>query len=148
MDFRHILVPVDLSPESKRAFPPAAALARAGKARVTLLHVVPDALITPHGAPFAPPMGELGTAKQSDAARAELEALRPELKGAVSVDAQVLVAQDPAQAIARYAQEHGCDLIVASTHGRTGFRRFMLGSVAEAMLRHSTVPVLCIPRPA
>lgn len=146
MDFRHILVPTDFSTESRRAFPPAAAFARAGKARITLLHVVPDAQLTPHGAPFAPPMDGLSTAKQSEAARHQLEALRSELKGAVSVDTHVLVANDPAQAIARFAKDQGCDLIVTSTHGRTGFRRFMLGSVAEAILRHSEVPVLCVPR--
>lgn len=146
MEFRHILVPTDFSAESRRAFPPAAALARAGKARITLLHVVPDAQLTPHGAPFAPPMGSLSTAKESESARHQLEALRPELKGAVSVDAQVLTANDPAQAIARFAKDQNCDLIVTSTHGRTGFRRFMLGSVAEGILRHSEVPVLSVPR--
>lgn len=149
MDFRHILVPTDFSDDSRRAFPPAAALARAGKARVTLLHVVSDAQLTPHGAPFAPPMGALSTSTESEQARHQLEALRTELKGAVSVDTHVLVANDAAQAIARFAKDQNCDLIVTSTHGRTGFRRFMLGSVAEAILRHSEVPVLCVPkRPA
>jgi len=148
MEFRHILVPTDLSAESRRAFAPAAALARAGKARVTLLHVVPDPLITPHGAPFAPPRHGPETAAESKTALEELEKMRSELKGAVSVDAQVLVAQESARTIAHFAKEQGCDLIVVSTHGRTGFRRFMLGSVAEAILRHSEVPVLCIPQRA
>jgi nucleotide-binding universal stress UspA family protein len=42
------------------------------------------------------------------------------------------------------AQEHRADLIVMATHGRTGLSRFFLGSVAERVVRESTVPVLTI----
>jgi nucleotide-binding universal stress UspA family protein len=146
MQYRHILLPTDFSEEARRAFPVALELARSNGAKVTLLHVVPDAQITPHGAPFAPPIGPLGTAQETESARKQLEAHRPLLAGVAEVDAQVLVSGDPARTIADFARDHGCDLILTSTHGRTGFRRFMLGSVAEGILRRAEVPVLCIPR--
>ena len=49
------------------------------------------------------------------------------------------------QAVADYAEENDVDLIVLSTHGRSGVRRLLLGSVAEGIIRHSKVPVLSIP---
>jgi nucleotide-binding universal stress UspA family protein len=49
-----------------------------------------------------------------------------------------------ADAIVAQAQESGCDLIVIGTHGRRGLSRALLGSDAERVLRHSTVPVLLV----
>jgi|GEM_PF-6509244 len=50
-------------------------------------------------------------------------------------------------AVAREAEERGVQLIVAGSHGRTGARRVLLGSFAEQLIRHSTVPVLVIRQP-
>jgi nucleotide-binding universal stress UspA family protein len=50
----------------------------------------------------------------------------------------------PAEAIRRSAEEAGADLVVMGTHGRSGFHRLMLGSVAERVLRESDVPVLTV----
>ena len=50
----------------------------------------------------------------------------------------------PADAILALAQEKGSDLIVVGTHGRRGLRRWFLGSVAEAIMRRSTVPVVVV----
>ncbi len=144
MQARHILLTTDLSEESRRIFPAARALAKTDGARITLLYVLPDLVVTPHGAPFAPPIGSAGLAEQTDAARVEIERLSQELGS--KAEAVVIPGNDVAREVCRYAAENGCDLIVASTHGRTGFRRLMLGSVAEGILRNSTVPVLCIPR--
>lgn len=52
---------------------------------------------------------------------------------------------DPAEEIRRFAKNHGVDLIVMATHGRTGLRRLALGSVAADVVRHSRVPVMLIP---
>src|SRR5262249_1612306 len=54
----------------------------------------------------------------------------------------------PAHAICAYAQRIGADLIVMGTHGRTGVSRAVLGSVAEATVRHARCPVMTIPSPA
>ncbi|MDA1226330.1 MAG: universal stress protein [Chloroflexi bacterium] len=51
----------------------------------------------------------------------------------------------PASALVDYAQKMPQDMIVMTTHGRTGFRRLLLGSVAEALVRSSGDPVLLIP---
>lgn len=51
---------------------------------------------------------------------------------------------DPTVAIIAYAVEHGIDLIVMGTRGRTGFERFLLGSVAEKVVRVSPVPVTTV----
>ncbi len=50
-----------------------------------------------------------------------------------------------ADVINEFAQEKNIDLIVMATHGRTGFSRFMIGSVAEKIIRQSTIPTLIIP---
>ena len=50
-----------------------------------------------------------------------------------------------AEAVTQYADTHDVDLIALTTHGRTGIRHLVLGSVAESILRHSHVPVLCFP---
>lgn len=146
MKYRHILLPLDFSEEARRTLPVALDLAQSSGAKVTLLHVVPDLQLTPHGAPFAPPLDGATTAVEVEAARKQLSTHRGMLAGVREVDAQVLTSNDPARAIADFAAAQGCDLILISTHGRTGFRRFMLGSVAEGMLRRASVPVLCVPR--
>ena len=55
---------------------------------------------------------------------------------------------DPAQTIVRRAREGGFDLIVTGTHGRDGIERMFLGSTAEDVLRHASVPVLAVKAPA
>lgn len=50
----------------------------------------------------------------------------------------------PANEICRYADEHQCDLIVLATHGRTGLRHMLIGSCAEQVVRHASVPVLTV----
>lgn len=54
---------------------------------------------------------------------------------------------DPAETILGYADEIAADVIVAGTHGRTGVRRHLIGSVAERVVRHATCPVLTIRLP-
>lgn len=49
---------------------------------------------------------------------------------------------DPAEEIVRFADEAHCELIVMGTHGRTGFKRLLMGSVAEAVVRRAKCPVL------
>jgi nucleotide-binding universal stress UspA family protein len=51
----------------------------------------------------------------------------------------------PAETICDYAQREGLDMIVMSTHGRTGFMHVLIGSVAEHVVRHAHSPVLVVP---
>ncbi|MAW60854.1 MAG: universal stress protein UspA [Planctomycetes bacterium] len=147
MKFSHILLTTDLSDESLRAFAPAADLARESGAKLTLLHVVQDVQVAPHGAPLAPPVSAPDVGNLVDAARHRLDEQKALLGSGLNVECAVTASPDIAERVASYAKEHGCDLIALSTHGRSGFRRFVLGSVAEAILRHAHVPVMCFPRP-
>lgn len=53
-----------------------------------------------------------------------------------------LITGDPSSAIVRLAEEENADMIVMGTHGRTGLRRLLMGSVAEAVVRRASCPVL------
>jgi len=50
-----------------------------------------------------------------------------------------------AKAICDYADEHGVDMIVIGTHGRTGLSHVLMGSVAEKVVRHANCPILVVP---
>jgi nucleotide-binding universal stress UspA family protein len=60
---------------------------------------------------------------------------------------KLVLTGNPGDEIARTAEEEGVDLIVIATHGLTGWRRFISGSVAEKVVRLSSCPVLTIPAP-
>ncbi len=67
--------------------------------------------------------------------------------GAPKASAEVAVFEDPADAILRRAKRLRADLIVLSSHGRRGLDRFVLGSVAEKVVRYADSPVLVLPGP-
>lgn len=145
MKIRHILILSDLSAESLRPVAPVTELARSLEARITLLSVVEDVRIAPHGAPLAPKMSAPDVEKDVEHARLELEEQRASLEG-VDVTVEVARGESVPETVARFAEKHDVDLIALSTHGRTGFRHLALGSVAESVIRHATVPVLTFPR--
>jgi nucleotide-binding universal stress UspA family protein len=144
MAFQHILVTTDLSADARRAYPLALALAKAAGARLTLLHVVEIARSVPHAAPFAPPLAAPSSEALVEDAERALQAELGQLDG-ITREAAVVVAGETGAAIAQQAQQRGCDLIVLSTHGHSGLRRLVLGSVAESTMRHAKVPVLAVP---
>lgn len=155
--FRRILVPLDGSPHSLYALGGAAQLARSTKGTIVLLRVVepvplfsqPIGLTT--GAlgsgvqPFLPTNIQdiLATERQCSKVRNELTdvANRLAAKELVSVQVEVVVATHVASAIIDYASAAGIDLIAMSTHGR-GASLFLLGSVADSILRASNIPLL------
>ncbi len=143
---KHILVASDLSPESLRPCKTVMALATQWGAKVTLLHVVQDLKVAAHGAPLAPAMSSPDLDKELDNARLALEEQRATLGDEVEVETVVIAAEKIPQAIDRFAEEHAVDLIAVSTHGRTGWRHLALGSVAEAVIRHASVPVITFPQ--
>jgi nucleotide-binding universal stress UspA family protein len=138
-----ILCPVDFSEFSKHALDHAVVLARWYEAELVVLHVAPLVAV------FPLPGGTT---------RANLEAFDPdvmtrELRSFVggAVEAlprlQMIVrAGAPASLILECAREVEADLLVLGTHGRTGFERFMLGSVTEKVILKATSPVLTVPR--
>ena len=62
----------------------------------------------------------------------------------IKVESVSMEANRPAEMIMDYAKKNGMELIIMATHGHTGFKRLMLGSVASGVLNQSTVPVLLI----
>lgn len=143
---KHILIASDLSAEALRPFETVVRLAEQWQAKITLLHVVQDLVIAPHGAPLAPPITSPDLPAEMERARAALEEQRKTISDGIEAESVVISSDRIPAAINKYAEEHEVDLIAISTHGRTGWRHLALGSVAEAVLRHSDVPVISFPR--
>jgi nucleotide-binding universal stress UspA family protein len=141
-----IVVTTDFSAESERAFAPAAELARRLGARIALLHVVEVAAIAPHGAPLAPVQTPPDLPTQLNEAERRLAKSAGKFAKGVPVTSVALSSTDPVRTITEYAANEGAAFIALSTHGRRGLRRLILGSTAEAIVRHATVPVICYPR--
>lgn len=148
--FRHILVPLDGSPLAERSIAPALRIARgmltpasqgadgaAPPVRLTLMRAVsPTTMVAAD-----PMLYEELVRMSEDEAHAYLRAVVEKLDEAdVAVGAAVLDGS-PAEAIVRYAEEHAVDLILISSHGRTGSSRWVYGSVAEKVLHHAPCAV-------
>ncbi len=135
LQFSNILCPVDFEQGSLTSVPVAAELAREHNAVLYLLHVIP--LL-----PAAEPALSLGQAETT--AQARLEQIgHQKLKAGTRYELLVITG-DPAIEILRATTRLGIDLIVMTTHGRTGLRRLALGSVAERVVREARCPVLTI----
>lgn len=147
MEAKRILVPTDFSSEAQRAVTPACHLADSIDADLTALHVV-HMIGDPHmGTPVAAPAGFRDY--EADRKEAE-EALSDQVKDWPTkrpVDVRAVVGVHVARSITDEAESAGANLIALSSHGRSGWRRFVLGSVAEEVVRRATVPVLCFPPP-
>jgi len=144
IEFKQIICPVDLSDSSVRAFAHAAAIAQWYDAQLTVLHVVPT---------FEPIQmrGDLGDPVRviTPMPREQvLEEMSRTLNlAAVSPRATPIAeAGDPQSTIIDQAISKKADLIVMGTHGRRGFKRLLLGSVTEAVLREAPCPVLTVPQ--
>jgi nucleotide-binding universal stress UspA family protein len=143
---RRILVPTDLSKEGDRALPALAELAPRLGAEIVLLHVIENPLVRPLRAGAARTGYVAASPEQVEDVRPELEERVRGFPADVQVRAEVVTGPDVPAAIHGFAAAEGCDTIALSSHGRTGFRRFVLGSVAEEVLRGARVPVLVFPR--
>lgn len=145
VEFRHILCPVDLSESSTRALTYAAVLGNWYDADLTVLHVVPTF------DPMPVRSASLDGAVQMvyPASRDEvLGELRHVVETAGAPARSVILAAeagDPCGTILGHTLAIPADLIVMGTHGRSGFERFMIGSVAEKVLRRAPCPVLTVP---
>ena len=144
---RHILLLTDFSADSERAFAPAAQFADLIGARITLLHVVESAIAPHAGPPTAPLAASAAGAlaeREADAQRRLLDLASRFPRGS-DVRTQCMRGPDAATAAVACADANGVDLIALASHGRTGLRRLVMGSVAESVLRRATVPVLVFP---
>lgn len=138
--FEHFLVPLDGSDVGEAILGPAAELGKAMGARFTLLHVVSPQVTL--GARVSPlPSGQLE--KRQEKAEAYLSGVAERL-GADGIDARWKLESHfaPARAILKVAEEEKVDLVAIATHGYTGVKRAILGSVTDKVLRGAQWPLL------
>ncbi len=142
MNFQRILFATDLSDRSFEAWPHALALAERFGAKLHAVCVLEE--------PYA-----LAPYEQYGALLRALQEVRPQLEqrlcervrdrpATIAVETTVIEAASPAEALLAHAREIGADLIVTTTHGRSGLSHLMLGSVTERLLRMAPIPVLVV----
>ena len=143
MDIKAILVPVDFSEQSEKAFIWARDMAEKWKATITLLHVVPTPPYSPvvMGSYFDPSAFERNLL--ADAETSVRALIDRQAKRSVPTGLKVCVGE-PVQDICRIAADEQIDMIIMGSHGRTGLSHIALGSVAERVVRHAPCPVLVV----
>lgn len=139
MDIRKILVGFDGSESSKKAFAEAIDLAKKLHASLTVLTVInlPD---------FSPTLDEVN--EEIEEAEKHYQPLLGDLretgaKNGVLVNV-TMVKGHPSESLIKYAQEQKMDLIIIGTRGAGGFKKLLIGSVAQKVVSYSSVPVLVI----
>lgn len=140
-----ILVPIDGSETANQGLNEAIKLAKNQGARIRLVHIVNELIMTAPGAyvtNFAQIIDILRTGGQGILAAGE-DAVR---SAGIEVDTAFVEAMggQAGDHIVQQAKQWGADLIVCGTHGRRGLRRLVLGSDAEYIVRHTPVPILLV----
>lgn len=150
MAITRILMPVDYSETSKEAVAYACYVARQLGAALDVVHVwdqpnyVPETVVVNRPGQAAKSLGEM--------IRENAEAEMTEFLAACKIAEEIEVSHhlesgEPASTILRVADKTGAQLVIVGTHGRTGVRHLLLGSIAEKLVRLSHVPVLTVPPP-
>ena len=141
MSIERILVPIDFSQPSLRALDDAVEFSRPYEARLTILYVVERGL---YGSPLLVTDPRVLGEKERKAAEKRLARLAQQI-GKRGIECNTLVRFGVAYAeILATARRIKADLIILSTHGRTGLAHVFIGSVAERVVREATCPVLTI----
>lgn len=136
--FKHLLVPLDGSHLAETILPVVKTFAQALDAPVTLLHVLePMPPSTVHGEPHLMSAAD---------AQAYLERIAAEMRAAgIRADTHVdVVVGDVAKAIFAHGGELNADLILLTSHGRTGLKQVVYGSIAQQVLQSGEIPVLLV----
>jgi nucleotide-binding universal stress UspA family protein len=138
--YRHILIPTDGSELAERGVTQGLALAKAVGAKVSVIFVIE---------PFAEMTGRyLETVSRyvelrKEQAKSVLDgAANAAKKAGVSCEIIQVENEQPHQAIIAAAEDKGCDLIVMSSHGRSGLSKLLIGSVTNKVLTQAKIPVL------
>jgi len=148
LPFKKILCPTDFSEPSYEALEAACELAQHFSSELLILHAVAPVPIVP-GAPTVPVSFNVPEYQQEleNASRAMIEeVVRKKVPDKIWTQTLVVLG-DPAGQIVRIAAEEKVDLIIIATHGQTGWRRFVFGSVTEKVVRLTPQPVLTIRAP-
>ncbi len=135
---QNILAPTDFSRSSRLALEAAAILASQNDARVTLVHV--------HTATRLPFQTVESIPQETETKiHSELRRWADELFASINeVKTALVISDNAADGIVNYAAKEDVDMIVMSTHGRTGLAKMLIGGVAEQVVRHAKCPVLTL----
>ena len=137
--YEKILVPLDGSELAEVALPFAEELAGRLGSKVTLVHVI-ESVDDPHL-----PMHKTYLQKMVETAGREAKTHLEKPGGkTIKIDSATLVGHHPAEAILNYADKEGIGLIIMSTHGHSGIKRWALGSVADKLVRAARQPIALI----
>ncbi|AGG06759.1 MULTISPECIES: universal stress protein [Dehalococcoides] len=140
--YKKILVPLDGSKAAEGVLPHAKALAFSEGSQILLLNVVSNPAVE-----FAfsdPAIAAISVNEQVDSGKEYMVRVENKLKGE-GYDVRVLLREGgAAEVILSVAEEEKVDVIAMSTHGRSGAARWLLGSVAERVVRHSHIPIMLI----
>jgi nucleotide-binding universal stress UspA family protein len=138
LKIRHVLCPIDFSDTSRRALDHAAAIAHWHDARLTLMTVFVSNRATDAW------VRQLVDSERTRLTHA-LQRLCNRVTSSVHTDVAITEGSDVHAAIAAHAAHVQADLLVMGTHGRSGFRRLVMGSVTERVLRQPPCPTLVVP---
>jgi len=150
---KKILIAIDYNPTAKNILEAGYSLAKSMSAEVTLLHVVADYTYY-SSLDYSPILGfdsfsNLGVLQTNTLVELQNAAMDylMKMKEFLKDDTiKTLVKDgDTGDAIIATVEESGFDIIVLGTHSRSGLEKILMGSVAEKVLRHSTVPLFIIP---
>ena len=142
------LVPVDFSRTSAVALNHAAQWARENKGKLILLHVIADPSVMMTAPEGATPAVYLDYEKitRDEAQKNMAKIMRGKKLKSIECQSFLVRRADPARAIANQARRLKVTMIVMGSHGRTGLKRLVLGSVAERTLRYARCPVLIVKK--
>jgi universal stress protein A len=138
-----ILVPIDFSEASERAAAYAAALARRLGASIHLIHVVESSPLNRRPYDYEPDTPAVRERFYQEA-RARLIALAARVASGTRRVSVEVRRGDALKSITAAEIDYGADLVILSTHGRSGWSHLLLGSVAEQLIRTARCPVLVI----
>jgi nucleotide-binding universal stress UspA family protein len=144
---KRVLVPTDFSDTSEVALRYGVALAGAFGATLHVLHVINEPMHEAW-AGYAPGASFLSVVEHLEAAaRTHIEELVSKEDVATGRTVPATVWGDARDQILKYVGDHHIDLIVCGTHGRRGWDHFVMGSVAEKLVRLAACPVLTVHHP-
>lgn len=144
LQFRKILVPVDFSENSRLGLEYALRFAAEFRASLVIFHSVLAMPYVLGDEYIAREMPDLIT-NQQEYANEEMEKLRKKVSGKPGDIETEIAFGSPVERITDYVAKKDIDLIIISTHGRSGLQRVLIGSTAERIVRHASCPVLVVP---
>jgi nucleotide-binding universal stress UspA family protein len=143
--YRHILIPTDGSEPAEHGVAHGLALAKSLGTKVSVIFVVEPLSEMKRGPPFLEALAKYAELRKERATSVLERAAKAAKETGISCKTTQVENGQPHQAIIAAAEDKGCDLIVMSSHGRSGLAMLLIGSVTNKVLTHAKIPVLVCP---